>query len=449
MNFKLTEKFIAHLKQLIEKKKDSHIKSILKDFFPQDIAEIISIIDIAEAKYLFELLKDKSPEIIIELEEDLREKLLSNLTTKKIAKNLIENLETDDAADVIQEMSDPMQKEVLSQIKNQEHADDIEDLLSYDENSAGALMGKELIKVKKNWSVLRCLGEMRKQAENVEQVYTIYVVDKVDKLIGTISLKQLLLSPEKTFIEKIYNSKIISVSTETKDEDVANIMNKYDLIVLPVVNKQGKLIGRITIDDIVDFIREEAEKDYQMASGITKNIESSDTILTLTKARIPWLLIGLVGGILGAKVIELFLDPKESLQLAFVPLIAAMAGNIGIQSAAIVVQDLANQYNLTEKWKFKFLKELAVSTINGLICGFLIFMFCYINYGGDNLSFAFSLSISLIIVMIYAAIFGTFIPLILNKIKIDPALATGPFITTMNDVIGLFIYFMISKYMLS
>ena len=446
MNFQLTEKFINQIQSLIKEKDDSQIKSILSNFFPQDIAEIISELNIKEGKYLFELLKDNSPEILMDLEENLREEILSSLTSKKIAKNLIENLETDDAADVIQEMSDPMQKEVLSQIKNQEHAEDIEDLLSYSENSAGALMGKELIKVSKSWSIIRCLGEMRKQAENIEEVYTIYVVDKNEKLLGTVSLKKLLITPEKTFVEKIYDKKIISVSTDQKDEDVAKIMNKYNLIVLPVVDKKGVLIGRITIDDVVDVIKEEAEKDYQMASGISKNIEASDTILKLTKARIPWLLIGLVGGIIGAKIIHIFLEPKDSLQLAFIPLIAAMAGNIGVQSAAIVVQDLASKTSI-ENWKYKFLKELAVSTINGLICGIIIFIFCYINYGNSETNFAFTLSISLIIVMIYAAIFGTFIPLILNKINIDPALATGPFITTMNDVIGLLIYFLISEYM--
>ena len=446
MNFKLTNEFINQIQNLIHTKRDNKIKSILSDFFPQDLAEIISALNTKDAKYLFELLKDNSPEILVELEDNLREEILSSLTTKKIAKNLIENLETDDAADVIQEFSEPIKKEILSQIKNQDHADDIEDLLTYSEYSAGALMGKELIKVNKNWSVIRCLGEMRKQAKSVEKVYTIYVVDKSNKLVGTVSLKKLLITPEKTFIEKIYDKNIISVSTNKKDEEVARIMNKYDLIVLPVVNENGVLIGRITIDDVVDVIKEEAEKDYQMASGISKNIESSDTILELTKARIPWLLIGLIGGIVGAKIIHIFLEPKDSIQLAFIPLIAAMAGNIGVQSAAIVVQDIASN-NLIDRWKIKFLKELAVSTINGLICGLIVFIFCYFNYGNNELNFAITLSSSLIIVMIYAAIFGTFIPLILNKIKIDPALATGPFITTMNDVIGLLIYFLISEYM--
>ena len=445
MNFQITEIFIEEIKFLIKEKKEIEIKSLLEDKYPQDIAEIISKIELKDGKYLFELLKKKSPEILIELDDELREKILLSLSTKKIAKNLIENLESDDAVDLIQDMSDPMQKEVLSQIKNQKYVDSIEDLLSYPENSAGALMGKELIKVNKKWSVIRCLGEMRKQAENIDEVYTIYVVDKFEKLLGTVSLKKLLITPEKTFIEKIYNKNIISVSTDTKDENVVRIMNKYDLIVLPVTDKSGKLVGRITIDDVVDVMKEEAEKDYQMASGITKNVDANDNIIRLIKARIPWLIIGLIGGIIGSKIIHIFLEPKDSLQLAFIPLIAAMAGNIGVQSAAIVVQDIASN-NLKDNWVNKFIKELSVSAFNGLICGIIIFIFCYLNYGLNETKFSISLSISLVVVMIYAAIFGTFIPLLLNKFRIDPALATGPFITTMNDVIGLLIYFVISEY---
>lgn len=445
MNFQITEIFIEKIKFLIKEKKEIEIKSLLEDKYPQDIAEIISKIELKDGKYLFELLKKKSPEILIELDDELREKILLGLSTKKIAKNLIENLESDDAVDLIQDMSDPMQKEVLSQIKNQKYVDSIEDLLSYPENSAGALMGKELIKVNKKWSVIRCLGEMRKQAENIDEVYTIYVVDKFEKLLGTVSLKKLLITPEKTFIEKIYNKNIISVSTDTKDENVVRIMNKYDLIVLPVTDKSGKLVGRITIDDVVDVMKEEAEKDYQMASGIIKNVDANDNIIRLIKARIPWLIIGLIGGIIGSKIIHIFLEPKDSLQLAFIPLIAAMAGNIGVQSAAIVVQDIASN-NLKDNWVNKFIKELSVSAFNGLICGIIIFIFCYLNYGLNETKFSISLSISLVVVMIYAAIFGTFIPLLLNKFRIDPALATGPFITTMNDVIGLLIYFVISEY---
>jgi magnesium transporter len=446
MNLNLNKVFIKEIETLIENAQDNIIKQKLESFFPQDIAEVISLLEFEKAQYIFQLFEKINADILIELEDTLREKLLDNLSSKKIAENVIENLETDDATDLIQEMSIDRQAEVLSHIEDKDYAEDIVDLLSYKKQSAGALMAKELIKVKKTWSVLRCLGEMRNQAKDVEQVYTIYVVDNNDLLIGTVSLKKLLLTPEKTFIEKIYNNNIIAVTTKIKDEEVANIMNKYDLIVLPVIDEKGKLVGRITIDDVVDFIKEEAEKDYQIASGIVENVESRDTIFTLIKARIPWLLIGLIGGIIGAKIVGLFLENEEDLELAFIPLIAAMAGNIGIQSAAIVVQELAGQKNIGH-WSEKFFKELAIASINGLICGILIFFFCSFFYEVKDIYFPLRMSISLVSVMIYAALFGTFIPLFFNKININPALATGPFITTMNDVVGLFIYFLICNYL--
>ena len=446
MNLKVTKLLIAEIETLIQNNQAKKITEKLENLFPQDIAEIISLLDFKNANYLFQLFEKINAEILIELEENLRDRLLANLSSKKIAENVIENLETDDATDLIQDMPSHIQAEVLSHIENKEYAEDIVDLLSYEDQSAGALMAKELIKVKKTWSVLRCLGEMRNQAKGLDQVYTIYVVDNHDLLIGTVSLKKLLLTHEKTFIEKIYNDNIIAVNTKTTDEEVANIMNKYDLVVLPVINEKGQLVGRITIDDVIDLIKEEAEKDYQIASGITENVESRDTIFTLIKARIPWLLIGLVGGVIGAKIVGYFLKNEEDLELAFIPLIAAMAGNIGIQSAAIVVQELASNKNI-ENWSKKFFKELVIASINGLICGILIFFFCYFFYESTDFYFPLRMSISLVSVMIYAALFGTFIPLFFNRININPALATGPFITTMNDVVGLFIYFLICNYL--
>jgi len=319
-------------------------------------------------------------------------------------------------------------------------------LLSYEYNSAGALMAKELIKVNEDWSILRCVSEMRKQAQAVNNVYTIYVVNKMQKLIGTVSLKRLLLTPEKTFISDLYNQHVISVEANASGEEVARIMNKYDLIVLPVVNKKIELIGRITIDDVVDFIKEEAEKDYQMASGISDSIEPLDNVFTLTKARIPWLLIGMIGGLLGAQIIGLFHIDENPILVFFIPLIAAMGGNVGVQSSAIIVQALATKNLGLDNWSKRFMKEFSVAFINGLICCVILFFVCSLLYPEPGIPI--TVSISLLTVMVFAALFGTFIPLILNKYKIDPALATGPFITTMNDVVGLFIYFSIAEWIL-
>ena len=446
MNFQLTKAFLNKIDLFIKNKNDQAILNLCKDLLAPDIAEIIINLQIDEAKFVLDLFSEEmSADILIELEDDFREKLLNDLSSKKIVEEVIDNLDSDDAADVIQELSDEKQKEVLSNIINPQQASHLADLLSYEENSAGALMAKELIQVRENWSILRCVAEMRKQAQNVNKVYTIYVVNKKNHLLGTVSLKQLLLTHEKTFINEIFNTHIISVTTDTSGEEVARVMNKYDLIVLPVVNEHNTLVGRITIDDVVDYIKEEAEKDYQMASGISENIEPLDNIFTLTKARIPWLIIGLTGGLLGAQIIGLFPIEKNPLLAFFIPLIAAMGGNVGVQSSAIIVQGLASKKLGIEHWSKRLIKEFGVALINGLICCSIVFIACTVLYPQPNISLI--VSISLLTIMVFAALFGTFVPLFLNKYNIDPALATGPFITTMNDVIGLFIYFLICNYL--
>ena len=394
--------------------------------------------------FLYQFIaEEKSAEILVELDDDLREDLLADLTAKEIAEEVIDNLETDDAADVIGELSEEKQEEVLSLIEDKDHASDISDLLTYPEDTAGGLMAKELIKVNENWNTLQCLREMRKQAEHVKQVHTIYVVDNNDVLLGSMSLRRLLLTETNTPIKEILKTEIISVKATEDDEAVANIMNKYDLIVLPVVEDMNRLIGRITIDDIMDVVKEEAEKDYQMASGISEDVESSDSVWAHTRARLPWLLIGMVGGLLGAKVIGIF-DIRENFELAFfIPLIAAMGGNVGVQSAAIVVQGLANDSLKLDSIFSKLIKELGVGLLNGIICSIIILGAAFsLGYG---LALSLTVSISLLAVIVFAALFGTFVPLTLEKYKIDPALATGPFITTINDVLGLFIYFMIGQ----
>lgn len=444
MKFELTKEFIQEIIDKIERQEFELIKTELSELHNVDIADLIEELNEEHGKILFELFEDEtSAEILIELDEESRESVLEDLSSKEIAEELIENLESDDAADIIAEFSSEKKVEILSHIEDVEHASDIVDLLSYPENTAGGLMAKELIKVNEKWAVLRCVVEMRKQAEEVDKVYTIYVVDDNDVLLGTISLKKLLLSPEKTLIKNIFNDKVISVKANSDDQEVANIMEKYDLIVLPVVDDLDRLIGRITIDDVVDVMKEEAIEDYNKASGISEQVDASDNIGTLTRARLPWLLIGLMGGILGAEVIGIF-DIENNIELAFfTPLIAAMGGNVGVQSAAIIVQGLASNSLGMDSLAQRLIKELGVALLNGIICSGLIMMITSLLGYPNTISF--TVSISLMAVIIFAALFGTFIPLVLDKYKIDPALATGPFITTVNDVLGLFIYFMIGE----
>lgn len=444
MKFELTKEFILDINEKLDRKDFKNLKTELSELHHADIAELIEELDEERGKILFELFEDEdSADILIELDDEAREVVLEDLTSQEIAEELIENLDSDDAADIIGDLPAEKKEEVLAHIEDIDHASDIVDLLSYPENTAGGLMAKELIHVNEKWSVLRCVGEMRKQAEDVDKVYTIYVVDDNQVLLGTLSLKKLLLSPEKNFIKNIYNEKVISVKANSDDEEVANIMDKYDLIVLPVVDDLNRLIGRITIDDVVDVMKEEAMEDYNKASGISEQVDSSDNIVTLTRARLPWLLIGLMGGIMGAQVMGIF-DIENNIELAFfTPLIAAMGGNVGVQSAAIIVQGLASNSLGMDTLSERLFKELGVAMLNGVICSVIIMLITFLL--GYPSAIYFTVSISIMAVIIFAALFGTFVPLALNKYKIDPALATGPFITTVNDVLGLFIYFMIGK----
>jgi len=437
--------YIEQITSLIEANNSTKLSLIIADLHIADIAEIIEDLSIDNAHFLFDIIEEeKSAPVLVELEDDTREEILSDLTAKEIAEGVIDNLESDDAADVIGELSENKKEEVLALIEDIERASDISDLLTYPEDTAGGLMAKELIKVNENWTTIQCLKEMRKQAEEVKEVYTIYVVDDNDKLLGILSLRKLLLIEKATAIKDIIFTEIISIKATEDDEHVANIMNKYDLIALPVVDDLNRLIGRITIDDVMDVVKEEAEKDYQMASGISEDVESSDTTWELTRARLPWLLIGMIGGLLGAKVIGIFDLSGDNFELAFfIPLIAAMGGNVGVQSAAIVVQGLANDSLKMENIFQKLVKELGVGLLNGIICSIIILGAAFSL--GYSLALSLTVSISLFAVIVFAAVFGTFIPLTLEKYNIDPALATGPFITTVNDVLGLFIYFMIGQ----
>lgn len=435
--------FIEELKAALASGHLSAISEELKALHEADIAEIIDDLPLQDALQLIRLFEEeKAADILVELDEELRDRIIEQLSPKEIAEIVIDNLDSDDAADIMGELSEEKINEVISQMEDEEHAKSIVQLLNYDEDSAGGLMASELIKVNKDLTVLTCVREMRHQAEKVEEVHTIYVVDEEDKLLGTLSLKKLLTYPTKTKISELYNPKVISVQAEEKAEAVAQIFRKYDLVVLPVVSAEGRLLGRITVDDVVDVMQEEAERDYQLASGLSEDVESDDSIFLLTRARLPWLLVGMFGGILGAQVIGIF-DLEKHYQLAyFIPLIAATGGNVGVQSAAIIVQGLANQ-SLKGGMLRRLYKEFLLGLLNGIFCAAIIFGICKMM--SLSLMFAATVSLALFSVIIFAALVGTFVPLTLNKYNIDPALATGPFITTLNDVVGLFIYFTIGN----
>lgn len=442
----INREFIDELREAIRENDEKKALELISDFHAADIADLYGDISIEEARYLYLLLDgERASDVLAELDDDDRERFLEVLPGEVIAQKFIDHMDSDDAADVIGDLSEEKKQEILLHLDDLEQAGDIVDLLGYDEDSAGGLMAKEMIKVNENWTILTCLKEMASQADDVDEVYYVYVVDDNKKLKGIVSLKKMLLSNNATKVKTIIEDDIISVNTSTPGEEVAQIMEKYDLVAIPVVDSLGRLVGRITIDDIVDFIREEAERDYQMASGLTDEVEAGDKVLYITRVRLPWLFIGLLGGILGALVLGRF---EGSLKMYpemafFIPLIAAMGGNVGIQSSAIIVQGLANNTLRGESTINRLLKEFMVALLNGLILAAIIFIYNF--FVSDSFALTLTVSASLLAVILFAALFGTLIPLILDSFRVDPALATGPFITTMNDIIGLFMYMIIGR----
>ncbi|WP_291131815.1 magnesium transporter [Flavobacterium sp. UBA7682] len=448
MQFKISKELLAQIEQLIHDKNDRELEVLLNDMHHADIAEIFEELETAEATYIFKILDSEiTAEILPELEDDLREKILKGLSAKEIAEELDE-LDTDDAADIIAELSQSKKEEVISELEDVEHAKDIVDLLRYDEDSAGGLMGKELVKVNENWNVLTCVKEMRIQAEHVTRVHSIYVVDDENRLKGRLSLKDLLTTSTKTPISEVYIKKVDYVRVDMPNTDVARIMQKYDLEAIPVVDEMGRLVGRITIDDIVDVIKEEADKDYQLAAGISQDVEADDSILDLTRARLPWLVLALFGGFISVRVLGLFEGAmaNHGNLFFFTPLIAAMAGNVGVQSSAIIVQGLANQSISGSLWN-RLIKEVSLSLLNGVILATILFVGSHFLLNVE-LIIGEIVTIALVSVIIIASLIGTFVPLLLHRFNIDPALATGPFITTSNDICGILIYFSIAKLIL-
>ena len=444
--FKINDELISKIKKLIENNNRDKLLSSLADIHYADLAEIFELLETTEVIFLVKIFdKQKIADALAEIDEDLREIILEKLSAKEIAEKIVE-LDTDDATDVISELTEERQERVFSQIKDAELTDDIKELLKYDEDTAGGLMAKELVSVNENLSISKCLDEIRKQAKNVTRVHSIYVVDSKNKLKGRLSLKDVVTAKSRSKVRDIYIPNVDYVTVDQEGEDVAKIMSKYDLEAIPVTNKRKTLLGRITIDDIVDLIKDEAEKDYQLAAGISSEVEVNDSIFQLTKARLPWLFLGLLGG-LGSvfilKDFEQIMNQPDLRNLFFyTPLIAAMAGNVGVQSSAIIVQGLANDL-VKGSLLNRLFKEVGLSLINGFALSVILIIFGQIV--NQDIYMSITIAGSMMGVIIIAALVGTFVPIILDKQGIDPAIATGPFITTANDIFGIFLFFYIAK----
>lgn len=448
MQFELTREFVQELKSAIDQQNNDFLTDQLKGLHPADISIILDELTNDESKYVLDLVDlEVRAEVITELDDDVRAKFLKEFEPSELAE-VISYVDSDDAADILNEQNVTFREEIIASIEEPEVTKNVTELLNYAEDTAGGLMAKEMIKANVNWSVNRCIDEIRRQRDEVERIYSIYVVDDRNTLLGILSLKKLILASDEAYVEDLYEKEIISVKTSDREEEVAKIMSKYDLTVIPVVNVQNQLIGRITIDDVVDVIQEQAELDMQILSGISESVESDDSVWALTRARLPWLLIGVFGGLLGEKLLSFFqreLNPQSAL-LLFIPLIMATGGNVGIQSSTIVVQSLANRTGLEESVFRSLLKSFLVAILNGLLIAIILFGFNYFLSSDNELAVV--VSIAIFSVVLIASFFGTVIPLILDKFGVNPAVASGPFITTFNDLMGIAIYFFIAYLLL-
>ncbi|WMN11714.1 magnesium transporter [Marivirga salinae] len=446
--FELSKEYLEKLQLAISEQDDQFIKNTLDETNPADISTILLEFETEESRYVLDVLENEvSAEVINDLDEDVRSKYLKEFNTTEIAAMLNE-LDSDDAVDIINELPLKDREEVIASLENKEKAKNILDLLRYEEDVAGGLMAKELIKANENWSINQCIEEIRRQAENVEKIYSVYVVNDQNVLLGRVSLKKIILADDHLKVKDLYDEDVISVETYMDEVDVAEVMRKYDLDAVPVVNVQGKLMGRITIDDIVDVITELAEEERQMMAGISEDVEEDDSVWMLTRARLPWLIIGMFGGILGAQFIGVF--EKDILMVPamafFIPLITATGGNVGIQSSSIVLQSLASKSVFDDSFLKRITKVLAVAILNGIVIAGIVMGMNLIL--GQEIKLAIVVSIALFTVVLLASFMGTVTPLVLDKLGINPALAAGPFITTANDLLGLLVYFSVAHFLL-
>lgn len=436
---------LDNIMEVIDKQDTAQLKKILAEMHSADIAELCDTLDAEDARIVYKLLDNETAaDVLIEMDEDNRKKILDDLTSETIAKNFIDYMDTDDAVDIIQEMDEEKQGEVLSHIGDIEQASDIVNLMQYDENTAGGMMGTEMVVVNENMSMPECLQEMRKQAEDMDDIYNVYVVDNDGRLKGVFPLKKMITNPSVSKVKYVIDEDLISTKVDTPIEDVVQLIEKYNLVSVPVIDSIGRLLGQITVDDVIDELREQQEHDYQLASGITTDVETADNVVRQTKARIPWLLIGMLGGIgnsiiLGNFEVSFATHPEL---LAFIPLIGGTGGNVGTQSSALVVQGLANKSLNTSNIMRQVWKESLVALINASIISLVVFIYNFLVFG-FLAPVTFAVPISLFALVIVATLWGTLLPLVFKKINIDPAIATGPFIQITNDLFGISIYILI------
>ncbi|WP_113922854.1 magnesium transporter [Cognataquiflexum aquatile] len=448
-SFELSKEYLESLQDSIEIQNNDFIIESFEGANVADIASLLDELNMDEAIYVLRLLPSTTAaDILIELDEDSLIQVIRELEPTELA-GLIDQMESDDAADILILMPTKDREDVISHLQEREKSANILDLLRYDEDSAGGLMAKEFIRANKNWNVVQTIEEIRRQAEKVEKIYSIYVVDNRQHLLGRVSLKKIILASADTKISDIYEPELISISTHMDGEEVAEIMRKYDLESVPVVNAKNRLVGRITVDDILDLIREQSDEDIQAMTGISADVEESDSIFRISKARLPWLLIGVIGGLMGAKIIGFFeVGLSKYIALAsFIPLVAATGGNVGIQSSSLVVQSLASKSVFDDTPWQRFVKGLLIALVNGVVLAAFVFLVVVFIYRFDSI-FGLTIGLAMFCVVLLSSFMGTITPLVLDRFGINPAIASGPFITTANDLLGLSVYFGVAMLLL-
>ncbi|GAB4238921.1 MAG: magnesium transporter [Ekhidna sp.] len=449
MPFELSVEFKERFQKALENKDNEFITSSLESINPADISALLYEFDAEDCKYVFDLLPvEVGARILEDLEENVRKDFITQFSAAELA-SYVELMDSDDGTDILYEMSVSDRNEVIRHIEDEEKASNLMELLEYDEDVAGGLMAKELIKANLNWNILQCIEEIRKQAENIEKIYSVYVVDDKEKLVGKVAVKKLILAKSNAKVADVFDDELISVETSTSEEEVADIMQKYDLEAVPVVNARGKLVGRITIDDVIDVIRENAEEERQLMTGVSSDVEEDDTVWKISRARLPWLIIGMAGGLVGAQFMGFFKDEIIIVPALafFIPLITASGGNVGIQASAIVVQSLANPNVFADSMTKRLIKVFMVAIVNGVILSLMVFGTVILFMREEPL--AATVSIALFSVVLLASFMGTITPLLLHRFGVNPALASGPFITTTNDLLGLAVYFSIAHLLYS
>lgn len=443
---------VSDISTLIESGQQAMVLNILADLHPADLAIIVSHINKDLARQVLHWLPvETAAEVLAELDDDYRAELADAIPNERLTA-MIDELDTDDAVDVLADLPHELAHQIIPEL---EDAEDVKELLAYEEESAGGLMATEFVSVLRNQTVAQATEVVRTHADEIREIFAVFVIDDLDRLVGIVTMKKLLLSPAHVLISDIMKEDIISVPTSMDQEEVARLMERYDLVTMPVVDLDGCLVGRITIDDIVDVIRDEAEEDIQRMSGVAGGEEATDSILRITRGRLPWLLVGLAGASLAALVIISF---EESLAAAsilagFIPIVMATAGNAGIQSSAIAVQGLASGDVWASDITRRLGKEFSVAMLNGLAASIVLGLAILVLGGvfaerlGDPVKLAYTASLALLIVIVIATTIGAMTPLLLDKMNIDPAIATGPFITTSNDILGILVFFLLADWL--